>query len=112
VAPKAGLPALPRSSLPSVREAANLVRGANPIGSALKSDAAHRAASFVVEDIASNGSVYRIVSGDGVERMLIQTPGELNAIAGRFEWIVDDAGNLTHQMFVKGGSINGLPIKP
>jgi RHS repeat-associated protein len=112
VAAKAGLPALPRSSLPSAREAANLVRGANPIGSALKSDAAHRAASFVVEDIASNGSVYRIVSGDGLERMLIQTPGELNGIAGRFEWIVDDAGNLTHQMFVKGGSINGLPIKP
>ena len=99
-------------AVPSAAKAADLVRGANPVGSALKSDAAHRAASFVVDDIASNGSVFRTVDGDGVTRTLVQAPGELNGLAGRFEWIVDDAGSLTHQMFVKGGSINGVPIKP
>lgn len=104
--------ALPRSSLPSPSEAADLVRGANPVGSALKSDVYHRSATWAVDDIASNGSVYRFVGNDGVQRTLIQAPGELNGIAGRFEWIVDGAGNLTHQMFVKGGSINGVPITP
>jgi RHS repeat-associated protein len=104
--------ALPRSSLPSPSEAANLVRGANPVGSALKSDVYHRSATWAVDDIASNGSVYRFVGNDGVQRTLIQAPGGLNGIAGRFEWIVDGAGNLIHQMFVKGGSINGVPIAP
>ena len=98
--------------VPSAAEAADLVRGAKPVGSALKGDAAHRAASFVVDDIASKGTVFRTVGGDGVARTLVQAPGELNGVAGRFEWIVDRSGNLTHQMFVKGGSINGVPIKP
>jgi hypothetical protein len=88
-----------------------LIRGAKPVGSALKSDAWHRSASFAVDDIAQNGTVFRTVGGDGVERLLVQTPGEVNGVAGRFEWIVD-GGNLTHQMFVRGGTINGIPIKP
>jgi len=33
----------------------------------------------------------------------------LNGSVGRFEWIVDDALSLTHQRFVPGGSINGVP---
>ena len=99
-------------ALPSPAQAANLVRSANPVGSALKGDIYHRSATWAVDDIASNGSVYRLVGNGGVQRTLIQAPGELNGIAGRFEWIVDDAGNLTHQMFVKGGSINGVPITP
>jgi hypothetical protein len=89
-----------------------LVQDAEPVGSALKSDVFHRAATFASEDIASNGSVYRIVGGDGVETTLIQSPGELNGVSGRLEWIVNDQGQLVHQMFVKGGSINGLPISP
>jgi len=39
-------------------------------------------------------------------------PGVVDDIAGRFEWIVDDFGNISHQSFVKGGSINGIPITP
>lgn len=104
--------ALSRGSLPSPADAADLVRGARPTGSALKGDVFHRSATWAVDDISSNGSVYRYVGGDGVQRTLVRAPGELNRLAGRFEWIVDDAGNLTHQMFVKGGSINGLPIRP
>ena len=108
----AGMATNTAGGVPSAAEAADLVRGAKPVGSALKGDAAHRAASFVVDDIASKGTVFRTVGGDGVARTLVQAPGELNGVAGRFEWIVDRSGNLTHQMFVKGGSINGVPIKP
>ena len=69
----------------------------------------HRSASWAVDDVALNGSVFRIVGGDGVERTLVQVPGGLNGAVGRFEWIVDDALSLTHQRFVPGGSINGVP---
>ncbi|NYG58745.1 hypothetical protein BJ980_001668 [Nocardioides daedukensis] len=106
VAAKAGARELPSSS-----EAARLIQGAKPTGSALKSDAWHRAAAFTTDDIAKNGTVFRTGGGDGVERLLVQMPGEVNGIAGRFEWIVD-GGSLTHQMFVRGGTLNGIPIKP
>jgi len=104
--------ALPPSSFPSPADAADLVRASNPVGSALQTNAFTRAPTWVVDEIASNGSVYRIVGSDGVERTLIQSPGQVNGLDGRFEWIVDDLGNLTHQKFVKGGSINGLPNTP
>jgi hypothetical protein len=32
-------------------------------------------------------------------------------VSGRFEWMVD-GGDLTHQMFVRGATINGISIKP
>lgn len=65
-----------------------------------------------MDDIAESGSVFRITGGDGVQRTLVQMPGVVDDIAGRFEWIVDDFGNISHQSFVKGGSINGIPITP
>jgi hypothetical protein len=88
------------------------LKTANPVGSALKNDPAHRAAAWVRDDAAEGGAVFKITGGDGVQRTLIQIPGEMNGVAGRFEYIVDQAGNLTHEMFVEGGSINGEPIKP
>jgi len=112
VGAEAGPLSLPESTLPTSAEAQQLVQGAEPVGSALKDDIFHRAATFASEDIPSSGSVYRIVGADGIEKTLIQAPGELNNISGRFEWIVNDQGELVHQMFVKGGSINGLPITP
>jgi hypothetical protein len=51
------------------------------------------------------------VGGDGVKRTLIQLPGNVNGVDGRFEWIID-GDRITHQMFVRGGGINGVPIKP
>jgi hypothetical protein len=91
--------------------AAEEIRGAQAVGSALKNDAFHRAASFAVDDIAASGKVFTIAGRAGPAN-LTQVPGELNGVAGRFEWIVDRVGNLTHQMFVPGGTINGIPIKP
>ena len=88
----AGQRALPRSSLPTPSEAAEMVRTARPVGSGLKPDAMHDASTFGIEKIASQGSVFRIVGGDGVSRTLIQVP----EVGGRCEWIVDDGGDLTH----------------
>lgn len=94
---------------PSPAAAQKLVEEAEPVGSGLKGDPYHRSASFAVDGISSRGSVFRISSG-GAEKTLIQVPGELNGKAGRFEWIVNDAKKLEHQLFVAGGSINGKPI--
>jgi RHS repeat-associated protein len=109
---EAELVALPESSLPSSVEAQEIVETAKPVGSALKTDAYHSAAANATGTISANGSVYRIVGGDGIERLLVQAPGEEDGVAGRYEWIVNDDGELMHQFFVKGGSINGKPMTP
>ena len=88
------------------------LKNATPVGSALKDDLAHQSAFWMRDEAAEGGAVFKIIGGDGVQRTLIQIPGEVNGVAGRFEYIVDQAGNLTHEMFVEGGGINGVPIKP
>lgn len=82
---------------PSSSEAAALIQGAKPTGSALK-----------IRPVR-NRVPYR--RRRRVDRRLVQMPGEVNGTAGRFEWIVD-GGSLTRQVFVRGGTINGTPIKP
>jgi hypothetical protein len=77
----------------------------------LKGDVWHRSASWATGEIADKGSVFAIMGGDGVRRTLIQLPGTVNGVAGRFEWIVE-GDRITHQMFVRGGTISGVPIKP
>jgi hypothetical protein len=96
-------------------EAQEIIQNAKGYGSGLKKDAGHRAADFVVGDIATKGVTTRLAGGDGVERLLVQMPGEMNGKAGRFEWLVERGGSgnlITHQRFVNGGSMNGIPNKP
>lgn len=96
-------------------EAQDIIKNAKGYGSGLKRDAGHRAADFVVDDIAKKGVTTRLVGGDGVERLLVQMPGEMNGKAGRFEWLVERGGSgnlITHQRFVNGGTVNGIPNKP
>ncbi len=83
--------------------------GAPRVGSALKSDPLHRAGSFVVDDVAQGGRVFPLRGGDGVQRTLTQVEGAVNGRRGVFEWIVDPAGAVTHQRFIPGGRITGLP---
>jgi filamentous hemagglutinin len=85
---------------------------ANPIGNALKDDLYHRAASWIRQEAAEAGSHFQIVGGDGTSRTLTQILGRLNELPGRFEYIVDQAGNLVHQRFVPNGVINGIPNIP
>jgi len=73
--------------------------------SALKNDA-HHAFSNIVDNYAGYATKSSISNGT-----LYQLPGSLNGVAGRFEWIVQD-NSVTHRMFIKGGTINGIPIMP
>ena len=84
------------------------IKGAKVIGSAMKDDVIHRSASFAVNAAAKDGRVFALRGGDGITRNLLQVEGELNDVKGIFEWIVGPEG-LTHQRFIKGGQITGLP---
>jgi hypothetical protein len=85
---------------------ANPIDGLRRIGSALKTDPYH-AFPDVVDNFASTATKTQLQSG----ATLYQVGGSLNGVAGRFEWIVD-GGNVTHRLFVPGGTLNGLPIIP
>lgn len=80
------------------------------VGTALaKSDASHRAASVGVEAVAEAGQSFELKGGDGVVRTLVQAPGEVNGQKGIFEYIINKAGQVTHQIFIKDGVVTGLP---
>jgi RHS repeat-associated protein len=102
-------------SLPSASEAQDIIQNARRVGSGLKQDAGHVAPDYVIDDIGENATVFKLIGGDKVVRTLVQMPGEMNGVAGRFEWIIDkdSVGDvITHQRFVRNGTINGAPNKP
>jgi hypothetical protein len=84
----------------------NPVQGLPRVGSALKTDPYH-AFPDIVDNFASGATSTTLRSG----ATLHQVEGSLNGVAGRFEWIIDN-GQVTHRMFVPGGTLNGVPIKP
>jgi hypothetical protein len=86
--------------------ASNPLQGLPRVGSALKTDAYH-AFPNIVDNFAGAATATQLRAGV----TLYQLEGSLNGVAGRFEWIVD-AGRVTHRMFVPGGRINGIPIRP
>ena len=63
--------------------------------------------SDIIDNYAGTGSQFALPNGAA----LYQVAGSQAGIAGRFEWIVDNA-TVTHRMFVAGGAINGIPIEP
>ena len=85
---------------------ADLITSAKRVGSALKSDLYHRAASWLSSSQLAKGKVFYI---NGGRRVLLQVEGTLNGIKGIFEYIIDEAGNICHQFFKAGGIINGIP---
>ncbi|KJF66930.1 hypothetical protein RS75_14965 [Rhizobium nepotum 39/7] len=89
--------------------AAQEILNAKPVGSALKDDPLHRAASYVVDRIPQDGRVFTIRGNDGQSYNLTQMVGSVDGKAGIFEWIVDAQKQLTHQRFIPGGRINGTP---
>jgi len=90
----------------SAKNAANPIEGLPRVGSALKTDPYH-AFPNVIDNFASSATRTPLSSGAN----LYQAEGSLNGVAGRFEWIVD-SGNVTHRLFVPGGTLNGIPILP
>lgn len=74
-------------------------------GSALKTDPYH-AFPNIVDNYAGYATKNSISNGT-----LYQLQGSLNGVEGRFEWILQNQ-QVTHRMFVKGGTINGIQIMP
>jgi hypothetical protein len=96
----------PSAGLPSV---AKQLATAERVGSALKSDPTHRAASFGLDAVAKAGQSFELKGGDGVVRTLIQAPGGMNGKAGIFEYMINKAGQVIHQRFIENGVITGRP---
>ena len=79
-------------------------------GHALQGDAYH-AFPDIVDNYAGLAQTSSVNNGT-----LYQLAGSLNGVEGRFEWIIDTAGEyagqVSHRLFVPGGTITGVPIKP
>lgn len=87
----------------------NKILKADRIGSGLKPDPTHRGASYLSREQLMEGKVFTLKGGDGVERKLLQAEGSFNDKKGIYEYIYDKQGNVTHQRFIEGGNITGLP---
>ena len=96
---------LGRSAI-TVSSIARMIVSAKRVGSALKADTYHRAASWLTISQLSKGKIYFINNGN---RILLQVRGTLNGKRGVFEYIIDEFGRVCHQLFKVGGSINGRP---
>ena len=89
--------------------AADEIYNAERIGSALKDDPTHRAASYLSGEQLGNGRTYSFRGGDNKPYTLLQTKGQLDGVDGIFEYITNSAGQVTHQRFIKNGTYTGFP---
>lgn len=88
--------------------AADEVFHADRIGSALKADPLHRAASYLSQEQLAQGRVYSLTGGDTKPYTLLQTQGQLNNIEEIFEYVLNPIGQVTHQRFIPGGIYTGF----
>jgi len=89
--------------------AINTILNAERTGTALtKEDKYHRATTFINAEHLRKGQVFNIVGKDKKPAVLLQVDGELNGKNGIFEYIIRD-NKVTHQLFIKGKKINGVP---
>ena len=86
---------------------------AKSVGSAEKQDPYHKVADskLIKQEIlnSDNTKIFDITGRDGNHYTLIQGEGTVNGKVGIFEYIVNDANEITHQVFVEGGKVTGTP---
>jgi RHS repeat-associated protein len=97
------------SGVKCTTELAEKILSAERVGSGLQADAAHRAASFLTPEQLQAGTSFLFKGGDGIERTLLQAEGSFNGNQGIYEYILDPSGQVTHQRFIPGGKITGVP---
>ncbi|MBL1230084.1 hypothetical protein IW492_12665 [Enterococcus sp. BWB1-3] len=85
------------------------IPNADRIGSGLKDDPSHRAASFITEEQLAKGRVTSFTGSDNKSYSILQTNGDFNGLDGIYEYILDPTGKITHQRFIEGGKITGFP---
>jgi len=106
----ADVPQEPSIPNESAKRPPSPIEGLPRAGSALKvddGDNPFHGFPGIIDNFSGDSSVTELRHGV----ILYQVEGSLNGVPGRFEWIVDD-GAVTHRYFVKGGKLNGIPIKP
>ena len=57
----------------------------------------------------ANGRTYSFTGGDNKSYTLLQTKGQFDGEDGIYEYIINDVGEVTHQIFIKGGTYTGFP---
>ena len=92
------------------------IKGAKAVGSALKDDAFHRSASYMLDQAAKAGKYSSFKNQrTGEVFNLLQVEGGLKIkpvqphAKGIYEWLVNSKGELVHQRFIKNGKITGFP---
>lgn len=92
-----------------IEKTADKILDANRVGSGLAEDSAHRAASYLSKEQLLKGKVYEIVGNDKKIYTLLQVQGQFNGKEGIFEYILNEAGQVTHQRFIQNGIFTGIP---
>ena len=87
--------------------AAKEITNAERVGSGMKTDPHHRAASFVPEEQLAQGKTFPFTNGDGRKMTMLQTEGALNGQKGIYEYILNPAGQVEHQLFRPGAGVIG-----
>ena len=99
---------LQKKATPDKEKAINDILNGERIGSGLKENSTHRAASYLSEEQLRSGHVYYVTGKDGNTYTLLQTKGQFNGVDGVFEYLINDAGQVTHQRFIAGGGYTGF----
>jgi len=84
----------------SPAEAARIVTNAPRVSTAAqKTDVFHRAGSYLTQSQLARGVTSIPHSGDGIARTMLKVPGEVNGLQGVFEFLIEQCGAVSHQLF-------------